>query len=117
MGCGPLRAHVSLEREWFVKLVYVQIVFFFFLNDPPPTESSPFPLPDALPIPREPVRGRGAPARRFPAVPALRAARRRLGRPPAAAPDPRRRRPRPRRRARVDPDPLRVRPEIGRAHV
>src|SRR5256885_15496457 len=43
--------------------------FFFFLNDPAPTETSPLPLPDALPIcpplgstPRR--FGHGAPARR-----------------------------------------------------
>src|SRR2546427_7758610 len=29
-------------------------LFLFFLNDPAPTEISPFPLPDALPIPPRP---------------------------------------------------------------
>src|SRR2546430_17530687 len=54
----------------FVLLPLQDLVFcasFFFLKDRPPTETSPFSLPDALPIPPARSRFRAPPARRGPA--------------------------------------------------
>src|SRR2546430_4637809 len=46
-------------------LLFLTLSFFFFLNDPAPTEISPLPLPDALPIWERAVACRGAGATRL----------------------------------------------------
>src|SRR5258706_15364080 len=47
------RYMILLHLTFYFTFISLKIlIFFFFFNDPAPTEISPFPLPDALPISR-----------------------------------------------------------------
>src|SRR2546422_9201690 len=39
-----------ITSSFYLRSAFIDIFFFFFLNNPAPTEISPLPLPDALPI-------------------------------------------------------------------
>src|SRR2546427_8226436 len=47
----PHRDSMLIFISLYSRLYRSPLCFFFFLNDPPPTEISPLPLHDALPIP------------------------------------------------------------------
>src|SRR5260370_41973668 len=46
----PLYLFISSLKFFIFMIRHLLFLFFFFFNDPPPTEFSPLPLHDALPI-------------------------------------------------------------------